>query len=93
MTGAVPMTMPATGPTMTDRRLCWAALITARATVTGLTDGKSFKTSVDERSALPAPLKLVRTASGWIAATYTPVPLSSLDIARLKLVTNAFVAA
>jgi hypothetical protein len=33
MIGAVPMTMAATGPTITDRRLCRTARITARATV------------------------------------------------------------
>ncbi len=71
MIGAVPMTIPATGPMITERRWRRTALITARATVAGPTVGNSLWTSVDFRSALSAWPKLVRTAGGWIAETDT----------------------
>ena len=93
MIAALPSTTPTTGPTTTERRLRATALITARATVTGPTVGNSLSTSVDFRSALSAPLKPVRTAGGWIAATCTPAPRNSLSSATLRLVTKALLAA
>jgi hypothetical protein len=66
---ALPMTMPATVPTITERRLRWIALITARAALAEPTDGASLKTNVPLRSAMPASAKLVRTSGGWIAET------------------------
>lgn len=90
---ALPMTMPATVPTITERRLRWIALITARAALAEPTDGASLKTNVPLRSAMPASAKLVRTSGGWIAETQMPKPCNSLSIAWLRLVTNALLAA